>query len=297
MKRSAGGVVKLARIRVVLVGVAILVACDGGEAATTGSGAESSTEGGSSGGSGESSDATGSTEPSSTTANGATSDAATTDAATTDAATTDAATTDDSGSAGVPGDCRTLLSADASAPSGVHVVHAGGDPEGAEIPVYCDMETDGGGWTLVGRNVAGDWSISIGWHRAHGLVDDDSTPYSLNAGLAELDFTQILIGTYASGKVWGDHVYRLDVPEQFLWIYIDAPVETVATTVHGVCAPEGGPTHLRWTGFTRLDDSFFFGDSLSDLGDGFLPSRLNTDYDDCDRGGLMHNLQGMVFVR
>ncbi|HJL11833.1 MAG TPA: fibrinogen-like YCDxxxxGGGW domain-containing protein [Polyangiaceae bacterium LLY-WYZ-15_(1-7)] len=47
----------------------------------------------------------------------------------------------------VPASCRELLAADASAASGLYLIQP--DPAAAPIEVWCDMETDGGGWTLV----------------------------------------------------------------------------------------------------------------------------------------------------
>ena len=45
--------------------------------------------------------------------------------------------------------CRTLLSDDPTLLSGVYTIDVDGLGNGAPIDVYCDMETDGGGWTLL----------------------------------------------------------------------------------------------------------------------------------------------------
>lgn len=68
-----------------------------------------------------------------------------------------------------PASCADLLEADPSAQSGPYILDP--DGQGEEIPfmVYCDMETDDGGWTLVARISNGD---------AHNWIDDANYWYS-----------------------------------------------------------------------------------------------------------------------
>jgi hypothetical protein len=48
-----------------------------------------------------------------------------------------------------PLSCSDLLALDPAAPTGRHVIDPDGDGPAAEIEVQCDMEREGGGWTLV----------------------------------------------------------------------------------------------------------------------------------------------------
>jgi hypothetical protein len=189
-----------------------------------------------------------------------------------------------------------LLEDTPTTPTGIHTVRVGGQPDGVEIDVYCDMDTDGGGWTLVGRSVLGASSVPFGWFSSTGTVDDDLLPYSLDAGAALLDFSEILIGGYTTEKTWGPNVYKVAVPMDFMWIYTDAPVALTPITVVGDCNPTDGPSHLRLWGFTELNSRFWFGADL-DLTDGVEFGELDSNSTTCATGGVLDGLGGMVFVR
>lgn len=49
----------------------------------------------------------------------------------------------------LPGDCDDIYRHDNTTPSGVYAIYPGGPA--APLQVYCDMETDGGRWTVSTR--------------------------------------------------------------------------------------------------------------------------------------------------
>lgn len=58
-----------------------------------------------------------------------------------------------------PGSCLNVLTENPSSSSGVYTISL----KGKDVPVYCDMVSDGGGWTLVGRGVrdrVGAWATT-----------------------------------------------------------------------------------------------------------------------------------------
>jgi len=67
--------------------------------------------------------------------------------------------------------------------------------------VYCDMDMDNGGWTLVWRSV--DWFTSLpnfGWIYSTWNPRDDSNPYSLWQESVNINFSEIMYATYEDGK-------------------------------------------------------------------------------------------------
>jgi hypothetical protein len=163
------------------------------------------------------------------------------------------------------------------------------------------MHTDGGGWMLVGRSVEGEFGGGLfGWGAARGDVDDLSAPYALDAITAGLQFTHILMGNRNEGMQWGNHVYRLRVPADFLDA-VDAAVPTEQVdVVVGDCEPIGGPTMLHFGGYTGTPEFFFFRDLDAHAQHGLLHDGFDMFWDDvfgCINGGGLHGDQGMIFVR
>jgi hypothetical protein len=198
--------------------------------------------------------------------------------------------------------CNELHGAHPELPSGVYEIDTDGDVVGTRLPfeAYCDMAADGGGWTLVGRSTTGvSASVAFGWKSAMGFVHDDSQPYSLNADGAGISFTEILVGSYSSGKLWGDHAYKMQVPSDFLSSYSNSSCTLPGgpVTVIGGCTPSGGPTMLRRAGYTDKTTRFHLRDQAGDYDVGLRAGGFNTYYNDCNRGADLNGLQGMIFVR
>lgn len=75
---------------------------------------------------------------------------------------------------GRPRSCSDLLARDPAARTGRHVIDPDGDGPGAEIEVHCDMDREGGGWTLV--FVSSDDAQNTWTFGARPLMTTDATP-------------------------------------------------------------------------------------------------------------------------
>jgi hypothetical protein len=190
--------------------------------------------------------------------------------------------------------CKSLL-AMGNFLSGVYSIDLDSAGPLASFNVYCDMVTDGGGWTLVGRSVAGaPASTSFGWTSSLGSVTDDSQPYSLGVDALRLPFTEVLMGEYSSAKTWGTYVYKRPAPTNFISAY-----STTSTDYIGPTPISGGNFNFVMgarIGFTNLGEKFYFRDHSEDAGYGFYPYGWKTAYAD-HLGGYILDHQGMVMIR
>lgn len=199
----------------------------------------------------------------------------------------------------------------ATLPSGYYYFDS--DNAGAtfgEYKTFCDMNTAGGGWTLVARSQWGAGAGNFGWQETRGQADNFSDAFSLNVSNHGLTgFTEILLGTYfvSGSNTLGDQAYRLTVGANFVSSTSNSSrnVGTI-TTVNGNC--QGGlgvPSMISNWGYTQKNTVYFMRDSDDPGWDlGLLPYGYDLFYDDCNGGGNMYTnpsngdyFQGLIFVR
>lgn len=173
--------------------------------------------------------------------------------------------------------------------------------EGATVDVWCEQQVADGGWLLVARSRATDMPPPFGWGNAAGSILDDSAPYSLSLLAYKFPASELLIGSYVGGKKLDGQVFKLTAPPDFPFPYDMAAGPTSAPQhVLGACDPVGGPSMLRWIGYTTLPDRFRMRDKqANDVGDnyGLFATGFYLGGDNCSSAGKLDGSQGMIFVR
>lgn len=175
---------------------------------------------------------------------------------------------------------------------------------GVTLKVWCDMTLDQGGWTLVGRSIAGSQlGTGFGWAQDHGSVDNDGDAYSFDCVSRRIEMTELAFGAYTTGKKWGPNVFKMTAPASFLTAFKTTSSQAPGgpKTLLGTCAPSGGPSMLTWIGETSNDDNFHFRDNKDPGGFGLYPDGWNTNGQGalgaCDYTGQISGLQGMIAIR
>ncbi len=92
--------------------------------------------------------------------------------------------------------CADLLVANPQSPSGVYTIDADGGGPAVPVDVYCDMTSEGGGWTMLVRLDTNDtnshiWSDTGFWNANSGIGDVKAAGDYLSAAYAVLTFTQV----------------------------------------------------------------------------------------------------------
>lgn len=193
------------------------------------------------------------------------------------------------------GSCKEILDYAPDAPSGPYVIVRARD--GAYFEVYCEMELDEGGWTLVGRSEGGP-EVAFGWGVAQGTFGDDRAAYSLDVEALGLAFGEVLITRRTGFATPVSNAYVVTVPSGFLGDYANDDYEHPGVrTVLGGCEPSPMSTMLRRMGYTANDRNFFLRDQPQNHPYGLFSNGFRVVYNDCALGGDLNGQQGAVFVR
>lgn len=190
--------------------------------------------------------------------------------------------------------CNEMHQADSLRKTGPHKLS---DPKQAIYEAWCDMDLDGGGWTLIGRSFPLASSSSFGWKNATGSVANDLTPYSLAVEAHGLAFTEVVVGTYIVAKTWYGSAYKATLPPGLLANYKNSATGVTVSKIGGVCPDSISPSMLANVGYVDDNNQFFLRDNTSAGDFGLRAGGFALAAYDCAQSGLMHLAQGMIAVR
>lgn len=194
--------------------------------------------------------------------------------------------------ANTQGSCKRLKDVWTGKTSGYYSIY----PDGSTpIGVYCDMNVDGGGWTLIGRSVAAWSSSNFGYAFSDGVVTDDTVPYSYGLIAARIFyFREVLFWSYTKWKNISTNIYKKEFLNNFS--YYGSIWENLATTiVQSQCLPSQ-LTGIAYMWHTVQNGNFFLWSSSSYSWSIWLTASWFLYWVWCAAWNLETN-QGMILVR
>ncbi|MCD5374832.1 prepilin-type N-terminal cleavage/methylation domain-containing protein [Candidatus Gracilibacteria bacterium] len=188
--------------------------------------------------------------------------------------------------------CQRILQLGNSKGNGIYTISPLGS---ARVKVYCDMEIDSGGWTLVARSSETASSENFGWLESIGNPENMLTLYSLGDEVKDIFFDQILTTTFTGAG---------DIDASWIAEAIDSSVVknelTTSESLIGSCTiitnTSLGETPICFTYWGEIDrnDAYTFKRTantgqhgLRNNGYSSSPNFLNS----------MRDMQGMIFIR
>jgi prepilin-type N-terminal cleavage/methylation domain-containing protein len=195
--------------------------------------------------------------------------------------------------------CKRILEISGSQWNGLYTIFPNGV---TALQVYCDMEIDGGGWTLVWRSATGSTG-NFSWSVSTGSVSNTSWAYSINLTQNFIPFSDILIARNA----WKNNIdIALKIPNEKRLNFQSLTGATYQTSRQDtMLATWVKNTEVTWnqkfpfTFFwnTTQTSRYWFQHTATPSGtfglnsNGFVTWGYNSSY------GSWHLRQGMIFIR